>query len=56
MAYKTRAVLEMENEELRGALEAIYDRAAGALGAEEEDEEDALDDEEEDDVDEDDES
>lgn len=45
MSYKTRAVLETENEELRRALEAIYDRATDALGAEDqdEDEDDALD-------------
>lgn len=47
MAYKTRAELETERDELREALESILDRVTNALGDEEDDDEE--DDDEEDD-------
>ena len=39
MSGRTKAELELENEELRDALQAVYDRASGVL--EDNDEDDA---------------
>ena len=40
MPYKTRAELENERDELRGALESILDRVTNALGDDDDDAED----------------
>lgn len=49
MPYRTRAELESERDELRGALEAILDRVTDALGVEDDndDSDEDYDDEEE---------
>ncbi len=39
MSGRTKAELELENEELRDALEAVYDRVSGVLADEDEEEE-----------------
>jgi hypothetical protein len=46
MPYKTRAELESERDELRGALASILDRVTNALG-DDDDDDDAEDDDEE---------
>lgn len=40
MSGRTKAELELENEELREAIEAVYDRVSGVLADDEEDGED----------------
>jgi hypothetical protein len=48
MPQKTRAELEGERDELRGALEAILDRVTNVLGDDEDDDDDEAYDEDDD--------